>query len=384
MTTTMRSLRGLIISEDAELRARVQELLVESQEVQPALVLARYPERREAIRQINLCRPEVVLLAIDRLHVVLDFLKELEGAALGIPIIGISRLQDPRALAELMRLGISDCVAAPLNRAKFNEAVHRAATSYSAPATQFSPDPLACFLPARGGSGTSTLACNISFAMSKLQSEHVLLTDLDFSSGLSRFLFNLTPGCSLGELLEGGQMLDAYDWRSCTATVDNLDIIHGGRRNPLRAITVQEMRDLLRAVSGRYARICVDLTGSMEVYALELLRRSWRILLVTTAEPASLSIARERLELLASMELASRTGVLLTLSPDAPPPNVAQVQALLGTRIEAVFDFGEKRVRRSLGEGSPVEPKTALGRQISQFAQSLAAQLTVRAAKAVN
>jgi pilus assembly protein CpaE len=378
----MRILRGLIICEDPELRARVQELLLETGQVEPTLVLQRYPERAEAARHLNLCRPDVVLMAIDRLQAVMDLLQELEASGRGVPIVGISRLQDPRALAELMRLGIRDCVAAPLNRIKFHEAIHRVVYQFKEALQQLPPEPLACFLPSRGGSGTSTLACNISYAMSVLPGAEVLLADLDLPAGLSRFLFKLTPSSSLGELMESGRSLDERNWRQWVAPAGKLHVIHGGRVNPRVPFTSRQMRQLLEFVISRYTAICADLTGGMETYAMELMRRSRRILLVSTTEAPSIALAREKLEFLRTMDLLPRTGVVLTLWPGAATPKLEELQEYLGAPIAGVFDFGEKKVRQCLSEGLLIDRRTTLGRQIGEFTRALKADLANGIAKA--
>jgi pilus assembly protein CpaE len=371
----MRSLRGLIVCEDPELRTRIQDLLREGGEVEPALVLDRYPGRLETARHLNLCRPDIALLVIDRLPSVLEFLKQLESSTPVIPVIGISRLQDPRALAELMRLGMRDCVAAPLNKIRFDEAIHRIASQFNEVIHRLPVDPLVSFVPSRGGSGTSTLACNISYSMASLPDSHVILVDLDTTSGLSRFVFRLTPAFSFGEQVESGCVLDSQGWSKCVVAADQLDVIHGGRLNPRQTFTANQMTQFLASVSGRYSAICADLTGGMETYSLELLRRSRLILLVSTTDAPSIQMAREKLAFLATLDLLPRIRILLTLNPKAVAPNVSQMQATLGIPVQAVFDFGEERVRRCLQEPSLIPRKTLLGRQISQFSQELKTRL---------
>lgn len=379
----MRSLRGLIICEDPELRKRVQDLLTEGRQVDPTVILSRYPERFEALRHLNLCRPEVVLLVIDRLPAVLEFLVQLDATDPGIPVIGISRLRDARALAELMRLGMRDYVAAPVNAIRFHEAIHRIASQFNK-VSGTCLEPLVSFVPSRGGSGTSTLACNISLTMSSMPDAHVVLADLDTTSGLSRFLFKLTPTSSFGELVESGCALTSQNWRQCVVTTGQLDVIHGGRLNPRQVFTAHHITQLLASVSGRYTAICADLTGAMESYSIELLRRSRYILLVSTTEPPSLQLAREKLDFLGTLGLLTRTKVLLTRGPGSSAPNTPVVEAKFGMPVESVFDFREDGVQRCLREASLIQSNTQLGRQIAQFSQQLGDRLANGSSEALN
>lgn len=371
----MRSLRGLIVSEDSELRGRVSDLLDETGLIEPALVLSQYPTRMEGGSHIRLTRPDVAFLVIDRIPAALDFIREMDATIPGAAIVAISRLEDPRALAELMRVGVRDFVAAPINRGKFHDAVRRIVDQHNATAYEPTPEPLVTFVPSRGGSGTSTLACNIAQAVARNAESPVLMADLDLFAGLSRYLFQITPTCSLAELAEFGQLPDEHNWTRCVMEIDNLHILFGGRQDVRQPITPAYIRELLQYAAERYSALVVDLPVTMDGFALELLRRSRRILLVTTSEVPSIGLAREKLEYLSGMDLHTRTSVLLTLCPGGAAPSLSDLQAYLGAPIDGVFDFTEKKVRQSLGEGLLIDRRTALGHQIEQFAQDLSALL---------
>ncbi len=377
----MRPLRGLIICEDAALRERIAELLTETGQVEQSLVLSHYPGQAEAGRQLRIARPDVVLVVIERLNAVIEFLREMEFTCPTAAVVGISRLQDPRALTELMRIGVRDHIAAPINRQRFQDAIQRVVYQFSEAAHRVLTEPLVSFVPVRGGSGTSTLACNISHAMAARPGSRVLLADLDVSAGLSRFLFRMTPSCSLGELLASGQTIDRHTLSRCIVTAGNLHVVCGGPANPRQPFTAYQMRSLLELIGSGYSALCIDLTGSMETYALELMRRSRRILLVCTSEVPSIELAREKLRFLETLDLRSRASILLTLCPESGQANHQQLQKYLGVPVQATFDFGERRVRQSLSEGSLIEPKTTLGRQIAQFASELSSQLAAGASQ---
>jgi pilus assembly protein CpaE len=371
MYMRMRPLRGLIVSESADLRGRVCELLNETGLVEPSMVMQSYPDRMEGGGKIRLTRPEVAILVINRIPTVLEFVKELESAAPGAAIIAISRLEDPRALTELMRVGVRDFVAAPINKNKFHDALRRVVEQHSDYAFESAPDPVIAFWPSRGGSGTSTLACNLSHALARRDGAEVLLADLDVCAGLSRYMFEMTPSCSLAELAALGQMPDQFNWLRCVVTIGNLHVLYGGKQDVCPPFAPQYVRELFRYASSRFSSILVDLPGTLDGYALEVLRSARRILLVTTAEIPAIGLAREKLEYLSGMDLHTRTSVLLTVGPGGAAPSLSELQAYLGAPIDAVFDFSEKKVRHSLSQGSLVDARTALGRQISEFAQEL-------------
>lgn len=368
----MRPLRGLIVSESDELRARVEECLEDTGLVEPALVLTHYPEAFEAGGQIRLTRPDVAFLVIDRIPPALAFIRELDAACPSAAIIAVSRLNDPRALTELMRAGVRDFITAPINKLKFNDAIHRLVRDYNEKAFEPATEPLITFWPSRGGSGASTLACNVSRALATDDRLQVLLADLDVCAGLSRYVFQALPSCSLIELAELGQPLDRFSWTRCVSETDTLHVLYGGKQDVKTPFSPQYVRELVRFASERYSAILVDLPATLDGYALELLRRSRRIQLVTTCEAPSLAITREKLEYLAGMDLHTRTGVLLTIGPGGAAPSLSDLQAYLGAPIDGLFDFSERKVRENLSEGAPIDPRSVLGRQVGEFAADLA------------
>ena len=54
-----------------------------------------------------------------------------------------------------------------------------------------STDSVFAFLPAKAGSGATTIAVNTSLALSRLPDTNVLLMDLDLNSGLAGFMLLL-------------------------------------------------------------------------------------------------------------------------------------------------------------------------------------------------
>jgi hypothetical protein len=68
---------------------------------------------------------------------------------------------------------------------------------------------------------------------------------------------------------------------------------------------------LLEHARGRYHVSCADLSEARESSALEVLRHSDSIFMVTNSDPASIEMARHRAAWLRSMDLEERSALLL-------------------------------------------------------------------------
>ena len=89
------------------------------------------------------------------------------------------------------------------------------------------------FLPAKAGSGATTIAVNTSLALSRMPDAHVLLADLDLNCGMVGFmlLLNQSP-YSIVDAAENALDLDENLWPKIVSTKDNLDVLPVGKLSP--------------------------------------------------------------------------------------------------------------------------------------------------------
>ncbi|MGC4052268.1 MAG: hypothetical protein QM757_23290 [Paludibaculum sp.] len=66
--------------------------------------------------------------------------------------------------------------------------------------------------------------------------------------------------------------------------VGQMDVLHSGRLNPDFRIESSQVRNLLEFARRHYRAICVDLSGNLERYSLEIMHEAKRIFLVVTPE----------------------------------------------------------------------------------------------------
>lgn len=365
--------RVLLIGGDDDLRRKTQALLSEVGHVSDVSVLSHMPGDIEVARVLQINQPHVVMVVLASMTSVVDFMQRIETQSPSTSVIALSQFTDQRTVRELMHAGIKGFIPIPLVRGVFVDVV-RKVFDHLQEGRHFDALPnLFSFLPGRGGSGTSLLACHFAEALAEQtdDGEKVLLLDLDLASGLSKFLFERTYAYTLIEMIETGVPLDDLYWNQFVAHHGDLDVISGGRYNPRHPVGPVQVKQLLDCAKSKYAAICADLTGNSESYSLEIMRRSTRIFLVTTTDPASLRLTQERFHFLERLGLGKRAGLLVNRFANHASLSASRISAETGVPVLAEFDFDDRKIQESIRTGTRFDPGTSLGRSILKMSEKL-------------
>lgn len=105
---------------------------------------------------------------------------------------------------KLLDAGVSDYLVKPLEPMDFVAAVHRCFRD----STEEKLGRIVAFVGAKGGTGSSTLAHNVAYAMSKRVDADVLLADLDLQSGTLGLNFDIEAKHGMVDVLQSPDRLD--------------------------------------------------------------------------------------------------------------------------------------------------------------------------------
>jgi pilus assembly protein CpaE len=352
----------------------LEQALTALGEVTVSRVLHSYPSPMELVRTLRAHAPDVVFLSFDGVEKAQETVRFLEKEAEGVQIIGVHHTLDAGVLRESMRVGVREFVCYPFDRTSLVDSLRNAASvlerrppGYEATTQIFS------FLPSKAGVGTSTLALNVSQALSRRANTKVLLSDFDLNSGMVRFLLRLTNEYSVLDAVEHSASMDEHLWPQLVTSRENLDVLHAGRINPSLRIEPTQIRNLVQFMRRNYQALCFDLSGNLERYALEIMQESKRVLLVCTPEIPSLHLAREKMQYLRGLDLDTRVGVVLSRVTKKPVFTVKQVEEILGVPVITTIPNDYLGVNRATAEASVVKPTTDLGKRFENFANELVA-----------
>lgn len=374
-------LRGIIISPDEGLAEELQELLSQVNALGIVRWVDRYPNAIDLGRTLRAHSPQVVFLGLQDMDAAFETASQIEACVPGMQIVTFGSNADPQSLIALMRVGIREYLAAPFQMRDTMETLNRVRDNLTRnPLRPFESEYIFSFLPAKPGVGTSTVAMNAAWACSRQPETKTLLMDLDLNSGMQRFMLKLDNEYSLVDAAENAFKLDETLWPQLVTSISNMDVIHSGRLNPGYRIEGAQIRSMVEFARRNYRSVCVDLSGNMEKYSIEIMQESKRVFLVTTPEIASLHLARERFHYLRQLDLGDRIQLILNRSQKRAPISVSQIEDLLGLPVLASIPNDYQGVSRALTAGKPVDTSSELGREFQALAASMMERKAVKAA----
>ena len=149
--------------------------------------------------------PDVVFLEFedDRAKVKEDLTRLSDVCDERTKVILIGRVNDVVFYRDIMEMGISEYIVAPVSVAQIVRAVGRL---YSEGEKALGR--IIAFIGAKGGVGSSTIAHNCSWVISKLLGRNVVIADMDAAFGTLALNFNQEVGQGLSEALASPERLD--------------------------------------------------------------------------------------------------------------------------------------------------------------------------------
>lgn len=156
---------------------------------------------------------EQALVQLDRLAGVCDP---------GTKVIIIGHYNDVLLYRELLRRGVSDYMVVPFD---LFDAIREVGEIYLGPDASPVGRTIA-FIGAKGGAGSSTVAHNVGFALSRAYDSDVVIADLDLAWGTAGLDFNQDPPQTLGDaLLSPDRIDDVFLDRILAKCADNLNLL---------------------------------------------------------------------------------------------------------------------------------------------------------------
>src|SRR5262249_30243585 len=152
------------------------------------------------------------------------------------------------------------------------------------------------FLPAKAGSGCSTICLNVAGCLANTLGKKTLVLEADIRSGMLSFLLNVTPKGSIVDALRDAAHLDDVTLHNLVARSQGLDLLLTSRPKKAMFFSWADYHALLQFAKSRYDTVVVDLPELINDATVEVVRRARSAFIVATAELASLALARQRYE----------------------------------------------------------------------------------------
>jgi pilus assembly protein CpaE len=232
----------------------------------------------------------------------------------GTQVIVVGRINDIAAYRRLLSLGISDYLVGPVSPAQIAASIE---TLFADP--QASPKGrLIAFIGSRGGAGSSTLAHNTAWMLSRSAGEEVIVADLDLAFGTLGLAFNADARQTVGELLNEPERIDAQliD-RMLIRADDRLQLLPSpgmsGVWLPIEIETVDNLLELLRRMA---SQVVIDLPHLWAPWVAHVLELADAAVIVSPPDLPGLRDAKALLDNLALRRTAKQTAHLVINKAD--------------------------------------------------------------------
>jgi pilus assembly protein CpaE len=240
----------------------------------------------------------------------------------------------------------STCDAESLARAVRRAVVRRKSHAAAAPASS-TPNRVISVVGAKGGSGTTTIACTLAAELRQQTGQKVLIADLDPSGGLVSFLTGVECQYSIRDAIGNLQRLDAALWESIVArNPDGLEVICSPNPGQEEIDNVR-LREVLTFLRPLYAWTVIDL-GRLNHKSVDLLGADGAVLVVTAATIPALYNAKRAVETLLAAALdADRIRLVVNHIGEKHAVSREDLQNMFGVPVYATVPSDASEVHQA-------------------------------------
>jgi len=328
----------------------------------------RFPQPYELTRLLHVFTPDVVFLDIAPMADATVLAREIHAIRPEAAVVGFAQACEVQQVLEVMRAGVAEILLTPITTEKIRNSIRLIVQKAESEAR----DNLLAFLPAKAGSGATTVALNVAGCLALELDQKVLTIEADLGSGLLSVLLKLSPENSILDALENASRLDGTLWSRIVVKAYSLDLLVSPRPVRPPEISWSQYHRLLQFAQPRYDTVVVDLPEAVTDATVEMVRKAKCVFIVCTPELPSLYLARQRRHELRAREVpADRIGIILNRW-HKHDMELAEIEQFLQGPLLAVFQNDYQCVRRAILDGRLIGRKSQLGRSFSAFARVLA------------
>lgn len=242
------------------------------------------------------------------------------------------------------------------------------------------PGQVISVLAPSGGSGSSTIACNIATQLAK-DHQSVVLFDLKLGAGVMDAMLDLKPEHTLADLCNHVGKIDK-------GMFEKLLLRHSGSGlrllcppnsfNDIGYVTAEGVKEGVKIARGLYKYVIIDVDRTYGPEQIEALVASDIVVLVLRLDFTSLRNTRQTLEHLERLGI-SRERIRLVVNRYGQPKEMrlAQAEEALGIKVFAYIPDEPYTINRANNNGMPVvleSPKSKVARSIIDLAHNLNGQ----------
>lgn len=293
-------------------------------------------------------------------------------------VIVVGHVNDVVLYRELVRQGISEYLVAPLHQLQVIEAIGNLFQDSRA-------NPVGravAFVGSKGGVGSSTIAHNVGWLISRFHAIDTVITDLDLAFGTAGLNFNQDSPQGIADALSAPERVDqVLIERLLTKCSDRLSLLAApssiDREFPIEASALETVLDVVRA---NVPMVIVDVPNVWAPWTRYILSQADEVVITATPEIASLRNTKNLVDFLKTTRpndrqpklVINQTGVVKR--PEIP---VADFCKAVGLEAAVVIPYDAQTFGTAASNGQMVL-EVAAKSKAAEALMTLAQQLTGR------
>ncbi len=196
-----------------------------------------------------------------------------------VAMIAVSHQMGPQVILEPMRAGCDQFVCEPIDQADLAQAVATVATKRLASSPK---SRCVCVVSPSGGSGATSIACNLAMEIGLASERSCALVDFDLQFGDCALNFDCDPKYTLADLAESAAHIDQSLIQSTAVELPN-NVALLSRPKLLEQqdlFTADVTHRIIEQVAAAYENVVVDLPNQLNEQTAAILRQADLVLIV--------------------------------------------------------------------------------------------------------
>lgn len=361
----MRKLSFLLFSEDPAVRSQVSDQLIATGRVRLQAIVE---ETEQLAQELQRHQVDGIYLDIDKdPEAVFSLISQLKAPRPMVLLGGEG--QDREILLRSLHLGVRDFFVGH----KLDLLVDLLSGAVPLRGGVDRPAPILAMVGAKGGVGTTTIACELAVALEEAGT-HTLVCDLNLRLGDVPLYFDMQPTNSISDIAKREGAVDASFVDAVVVEhASNVSILAAPSRfEDLGTLNFSHLDKILDYFQTPFDCIVLDLPWGFDEFSLRSISRADKILLVTTTDVPSLTHARTRMELLARFGTSSENVhvVVNRISQKRGSLDKDQISAFLECDIEVTIVDDTETAEQCTNEGRLLR-ETSGGEKLAEGLYSL-------------
>jgi pilus assembly protein CpaE len=267
-----------------------------------------------------------------------------------VGVVILASKMDPALMLDAMRAGVNEFVAEPLSAAALVAAVQRVVVKRGPKAE----GQVFAFVGAKGGVGTTTVAVNVTTALSKVTRSKSLLVDLHLAHGDAALFLGAEPRFSVSDALANIHRMDeSYLSGLVTTTRAGVHLLASAERPVATVAEPASVRELIAFAAQHYPHTVLDVPRS-DMTMLDSLELASSIIVVANQELATVRRAGALALTLRQRYGKDRVGVVINRFDRNAEIVREDVERVIGAAVRHVIPSDYRIALDGLNKGQPV------------------------------